>query len=112
MPGLAPLSVHAILAIIMTAQGWQQPAQMGPAGFGQVSRADGYPLPRLMGFVVTFVELVGGILLMVGLLPRLVALVLTIHLAVALLPVNVDVGPIAPHSAGAELDLALSRGCW
>jgi uncharacterized membrane protein YphA (DoxX/SURF4 family) len=63
-----------------------------------------------MGFVVTFVELVGGILLMVGLLSRLAALVLTIHLTVALLPVKVDVGLIAPHSAGAELDLALIAG--
>jgi hypothetical protein len=33
-------------------------------------------------------------------------LVLTIDLAVALLPVKVDVGLIAPHSTGAELDLA------
>jgi hypothetical protein len=36
--------------------------------------------------------------------------VLTIDLTVALLPVKVDVGPIAPHGAGAELDLTLIAG--
>jgi hypothetical protein len=36
--------------------------------------------------------------------------VLAIDLTVALLPVKVDVGPIAPHGAGVELDLALIAG--
>ena len=66
-----------------------------------------------MGFVVTFVELVGGILLIVGLLSRLGALLLTINLTVAILLVKVNVGLIAPSDApgvGAELDLALTAG--
>ncbi len=37
-------------------------------------------------------------------------MVLTIDLTVALLPVKVDVGPIAPHGDGAELDLTLIAG--
>jgi putative oxidoreductase len=65
-----------------------------------------------MGYVVTCAELIGGILLIVGLLSRLAALVLTIDLIVALLLVKVDVGLIAPQGsgAGAELDLALIAG--
>jgi putative oxidoreductase len=66
-----------------------------------------------MGFVVTFVELVGGILLIVGLLSRLAALLLTINLTVAILLVKVNVGLIAPSDAlgvGAELDLSLIAG--
>ena len=59
-----------------------------PAGFGQVLGQLGMLLPGLMGFVVTFVELVGGFLLIVGLLSWLVALVLTTKLTVALLPVE------------------------
>ena len=73
----------------------------------------GVPLPGLMGFVVTFVELVGGILLIVGLLSRLAALLLTINLTVAILLVKVNVGLIAPSDAlgvGAELDLSLIAG--
>ena len=64
LAGLASLSVRTILAVIMTAHGWQKPTQMGPAGFGQGYGQMGIPLPGLMGFVVTFVEMVGGILLM------------------------------------------------
>ncbi len=58
----------------------------GRAGFGQVLGQLGILLPGLIGFVVTFVELVGGFLLIVGLLPWLAALVLTINLTVALPP--------------------------
>jgi putative oxidoreductase len=65
-----------------------------------------------MGYVVTLVELVGGILLIVGLFSRLAALLLTIDLVVAILLVKVNVGLIAPpqQGAGAELDLALIAG--
>ena len=70
----------------------------------------GIPLPGLMGFVVTFVELVDGIMLAVGLLSRLAALVLTIDLTVSLVPAKLDVGLIAPHGAGAKIDPALITG--
>lgn len=65
-----------------------------------------------MEYVVTFVELFGGILLIVGLLSRLAALLLTIDLVVALLLVKVNVGFISPQGvgAGAELDHALIAG--
>jgi putative oxidoreductase len=72
----------------------------------------GVPLPTLMGYVVTFVELVGAVLLIVGLLSRLAALVLTIDLVVAILLVKVNVGFLSPPQGGvgAELDLALIAG--
>ena len=61
---------------------------------------------------MTFVELLGGILLIVGLFSRLTALLLTIDLVVAILLVKLNVGLIAPQGsgAGAELDLALIAG--
>jgi putative oxidoreductase len=65
-----------------------------------------------MGYVVTLVELGGGILLILGLFSRLAALLLTIDLVVAILLVKVNVGLIAPpqQGAGAELDLTLIAG--
>ena len=62
---------------------------------------------------MTFVELVGGILLIVGLLSRLVALLITIDLVVAVLLVKTGVGLLSPMDSpgvGAELDLALIAG--
>jgi putative oxidoreductase len=70
------------------------------------------PLSGLMAYVVVFVELVGGLLLIVGLFSRLAALLLTINLTVAILLVKVNVGFLSPPSGGvgAELDLALIAG--
>jgi putative oxidoreductase len=107
----APLVVRLIAGIIMAAHGFQK-LQAGPANFGGLLAQLGVPLPTLMGYVVTFVELLGGILLIVGLFSRLAALLLTIDLVAAILLVKVNVGLIAPpqQGAGAELDLALIAG--
>ncbi len=109
--GVAPLVVRVVVGAIMAAHGWQK-IQSGPANFGQGLAGLGVPLPTLMGYLVTFVELVGGILLIVGLLSRLAGLLLTINLVVAILLVKVNVGFLSPQDGGvgAELDLALIAG--
>jgi putative oxidoreductase len=108
---LAPLILRVVLGTIMAAHGLQK-LQAGPANFGAFLGQMGVPLPTLMGYVVTFVELVGAVLLIVGLLSRLAALVLTIDLVVAISLVKVHVGFLSPPQggAGAELDLALIAG--
>lgn len=108
---LARLAGLIIVGIIMFAHGLQK-LQGGPANFGGLLSQLGVPAPELMAYVVTFVELVGGALLIVGLLSRLSALLLTIDLVVAILLVKLNVGLIAPQGsgAGAELDLALIAG--
>ena len=112
LASLAPLAVRLIVGVIMLAHGWQKLTEMGPGNFGgQMLAGLGVPLPVLMGYVVTFVEVVGGILLIVGFLSRLAALLLTINLVVAVLMVKVNVGLLSGSSGtGAELDLALIAG--
>ncbi len=112
LASLAPLVVRVIVGVIMTVHGFQKLVG-GPTNFGAFLGQLGVPLPTLMAFVVTFVELVGGILLILGLFSRLAALLLTIDLAVAILLVKLSVGLIAPADqpgAGYELDLALIAG--
>ena len=111
LAGFAPLAVRIIVGIIMFAHGLQK-LQGGPANFGGLLSQLGVPAPEFMAYVVTFVELVGGVLLIVGLLSRLSALLLTIDLVVAILLVKLNIGLIAPQGsgAGAELDLALIAG--
>lgn len=108
---VAPLAVRVIVGVIMTAHGLQKLAA-GPGNFGSFLAQLGVPLPTLTGYVVVFVELVGGILLIVGLFSRLAALLLTINLAVATVLVKTSVGFLSPEGggAGAELDLALIAG--
>ncbi len=107
----APLVVRVIVGVIMAAHGLQK-LLAGPGNFGGFLAQLGVPAPTLMGYVVTLVELLGGILLIIGLFSRLAALLLTIDLVVAILLVKVNVGLIAPpqQGAGAELDLALIAG--
>jgi putative oxidoreductase len=110
--GYAPLVVRVLAGVIMFAHGWQK-FQGGPANFGGFLSQLGVPAPELIAYVVTFVELVGGALLIVGLLSRLCALLLTIDLAVAILLVKVNIGFLSPPQSqlpGAELDLALIAG--
>jgi putative oxidoreductase len=107
----APLMVRVIVGVIMFAHGLMK-LQNGPAKFGLGLAEMGVPAPVFMAYVVTFTELVGGALLVVGLLSRLAALALTINLIVAILLVKLEVGLIAARGGGtgAELDLALIAG--
>jgi putative oxidoreductase len=107
----APLVVRVIVGVIMAAHGLQK-LLAGPANFGGFLAQLGVPAPTLMGYVVTLVELGGGILLIIGLYSRLAALLLTINLVVAILLVKVNVGFLSPQGGGvgAELDLALIAG--
>jgi putative oxidoreductase len=107
----APPVVRLIVGVIMAAHGLQKLLE-GPANFGGFLAQLGVPAPTLMGYVVTLVELGGGILLIIGLFSRLAALLLTINLGVAIVLVKVNVGFLSPESggAGAELDLALIAG--
>lgn len=108
LAGFAPLVARVVAGVIMAVHGWQKLAG-GPSNFAGFLSQLGVPAPGLMAWVVTLVELVGGILLVVGFLSRLAALLLTIDLAMAIALVKVNVGLIAPPEAGAgaELDLAL-----
>jgi len=104
---LGLLVLRVIVGFLIAAHGFQKLTTVGPAGFGRGTLDPlGVPAPVLAGYVVIFVELVGGILLILGLLTRLAALALTINLTVAILLVKVKVGLIAQMAAGAELDLA------
>ncbi len=109
---VAPLLVRLIVGGIMTAHGWQK-LNAGIPKFGTATLVPlGVPYPDVMAYVVTYTELIGGVLLIVGLLSRLAALALLIELVTTISLVKVNVGLIAPaaRGAGAELDLALIAG--
>ena len=110
LAGFAPLILRVMAGIVMAVHGWQKLTEVGPANFGRQALANlGVPLPVFMGYVVTLAELIGGILLIVGLLSRIAALILAIEMVVTTLLVKINVGFIAPpgSGAGAELDLIL-----
>lgn len=105
---VGPLAARVIVGVIMVDAGYLKVAKIGPATFGEELAKLGVPAPIFMGYVVTFTELVGGALLIVGLLSRLSAVVLTADLIVAIILVNAQHGLLAPM--GAALPLALIAG--
>lgn len=110
---LAPLALRLGLGIVFVLHGWQK-FDSGPAtGFGGMLTGLEVPAPEITAWLVTIAELVGGILLLLGLLTRLATLPLIATMIGAIILVKADVGIIAgpdAGSAGAELDIALLAG--
>ena len=110
---LAPIVARVVIGSIMAAHGWMK-LQGGPENFGNTLLTDiGVPAPVFMAYVITFLELVGGIALIVGLLSRVFAVAIAVILTVATLAVKTDYGFLSQPKAafpGAELDLALIAG--
>lgn len=81
----------------------------GVAGF---VKSLGVPLPTATAYAVTFIELVGGLLILVGLLTRLWGLLLAVQMALTTVLVKLEAGLIAApgQGAGAELDLLFLAG--
>jgi putative oxidoreductase len=100
--------------MVMAVHGWQKLTEMTPSGFGEdMLGMLGVPAPVLFGWIVTLIELVGGIALVVGALTRVAALLNAGVLIGALLLVKIDIGLIAPTGAdrpGAELEFGLLAG--
>jgi putative oxidoreductase len=110
----APVIARLLVGIVMAVHGWQKLTEMTPAGFGDgMLDMLGVPAPVLFGWIVTLIELVGGVALIVGAVTRIAALLNAGVLLGALLLVKIDIGLIAPMGAdmpGAELEFGLLAG--
>ncbi len=107
----ATIPLRVAIGIIFAAHGWQK-FSMGLGGVAQFFGSVGIPLPEVSAFIVAFVELVGGIGLILGVFTRYWALLLSIIMIVAIFTVKLPNGLIgSPGRPGYELDLALFVGC-
>jgi len=87
----------------------------GPTGFAAYLGVLGVPAPTVMSWAVALGETVGGVLLVVGLLSRLVSALLSLHLIAAIVLANSDTGFMTPQQgpaagSGAEFPLMLIAG--
>ncbi len=114
LASLAPLALRLPVGVVMAVHGWQKLTQIGPANLGKGMLSQlGVPAAVPVAHAMTFAELTGGVLLIVGLLTRLATLPLLVILVGAIVLVKTDLGLVAPPGAllpGAELDLALIGG--
>lgn len=106
---LALLVARVSLGIILIAHGWQKFDEWTIAGTGESFAGMGVPAPSITAGVVTFAELVGGALLILGVLTPLVALLNVISMLSALFLVHLEAG-IFVDAGGYELVLAIFAG--
>lgn len=110
--GLAPLVLRLGVGMVFVVHGLSKLTN-GPVQFSSMLTGLGVAAPLVFAWLVTIAELVGGLLIIVGLLTPLSTLPLIATLVGAILLVKVNVGIIAPAGAprpGAEVDIALLAG--
>ncbi|WP_461481378.1 HvfX family Cu-binding RiPP maturation protein [Porticoccus sp.] len=114
---LAPLLLRLFLAPVFLSAGLTKLAAFDStvAWFGNQDWGLGLPLPWLMAFLATAVELLGGFLLLFGLATRYIAIPLMITMLVAIFSVHWDNGwfaiaPSNPDTSMAQPLAAVSIG--
>lgn len=106
---LGPLLLRIGVGLVFAAHGWQK-FDGGVSNFAPTLADLDVPAPEVVAWLMTAAEGIGGLLLIVGLLTRLVTLPLIAIMVGAITLVKVDLGFIVADAAGAELDTALLAG--
>lgn len=104
--GFAHVMLRITLGLIFVAHGnfklsWGMDQLAGWLGL------QGFPLPDVLAPLLTSVELLGGLLLMIGVGTRYIAALFSIILLVAIFKVKLAIGFIAANATGYELDVIL-----
>ena len=105
---LALLLLRLFLAPVMIAAGWQKAGSFDAtvAWFGNDDWGLGLPFPALLATLAIATELVGGIMLLIGLATRYVAVPLMITMLVAALSVHWQNGWFAVAPSNPETSMA------
>lgn len=109
---LAPFAATVLrlaMGVVFIAHGWQK-LDNGVSGFAGFLSSLNIPAPEVMAWVVTILEIGGGILLVAGLGTRLVALALAALMVGTIIMVKAEAGLIGEQGVGAEIDLMLLAG--
>ncbi|MFL4474653.1 DoxX family protein [Paeniglutamicibacter sp. MACA_103] len=105
----AQTTLRIVIGFLFAAHGWQKFFQFTldgtTAAFGQM----GVPAAGLVAPVVATLEIVGGIALILGVLTRIFAVLLTVNMLGALFLVHAPAG-VFVEVGGFELVLALAAG--
>lgn len=106
---LALLLARIALGSVFVAHGWQKHHQLGVGGVEAFFSSQNVPLARVAAYFATYVELLGGLLLVLGALTALVGLLLFADMLGALVFVHVENGVFIGNN-GYELVAALGTG--
>ena len=104
---LGPLCMRVGVGAVFAVHGWQKFDTIGVANFAKFLDSLGVPAPETVAWIQTFVEGIGGLLLIAGFMTRLVTIPLIGILVGAIWLVKVDVGFVVGTGNGAELETGL-----
>ncbi|MFC8948590.1 DoxX family protein [Streptomyces rochei] len=97
----APAVARLVAGAVMMVHGIDKLVD-GPAGFGASLSGTSVPAPDVTAWAVAIGETAGGLFLVLGLLSRWTALLLTVHLCLAMALVNADTGFMTPQQGAAS----------
>ena len=95
----APVPLRLIIGFGFMVHGWAKLSK-GPDKFAELLRWIGVPLPDFMAWLVTFVELVGGLAMFVGAFVTLVSIPMVIISLVAMFTVHLRYGFSSVNTIG------------
>ena len=103
--GIPLLLLRVYLAPVMIQAGWNKASSFDSIvdWFGNDDYGLGLPMPFVMAFLATAAELVGGVLLLLGALTRLVSIPLMVTMIVAMVSVHAKNGWLAIADASSWL---------
>jgi putative oxidoreductase len=104
---LGPLCMRVGVGAVFAVHGWQKFDEIGVSNFATFLDSLGVPAPETVAWIQTFVEGIGGLLLIAGFMTRLVTIPLIGILIGAIWLVKVDVGFVVGNATGAELETGL-----
>jgi putative oxidoreductase len=110
---LAPLALRLVVGPVMAYHGFQK-LNRGVGGFADnVAQIEvlGMALPRITGYVVVAIELIGGLCILAGFLTRIWSSLLAVQMLLIPFLVKSDLGLVAPQGAGGtgfEIDLLIA----
>jgi putative oxidoreductase len=107
--GAVPVIARVVFGAMMFFHGLDK-LNRGVGGFAEGLATRGVPLPTVAAWGVTLLEVVGGLMLVVGLVARVVAFLMTLELIGAIVLVTGARGLIGEEGVGYERDLAYIVG--
>jgi putative oxidoreductase len=110
LPDVGLLIGRLAVGVIFIAHGWQKLTETGHDGVTKMFDGLGIPLPSVSAAFATWVELLGGVALVLGVLVPVAGVLLAIDMAGAFWYVHMDKGLFA-DKGGYEFVLALGAAC-
>ena len=94
-----PLPLRLVIGFGFMAHGWAKLSR-GPAGFANLLAQIGAPLPEATAWVSTFIEMLGGLAIVVGAFVEIVSVPLIVMMLVAMFTVHLKYGFSAINTIG------------